>query len=76
MAWTLLTDGARAERRGPDQGATARPDYEAAYSDFFYDDMVIGAERMISVGAVLSSPAVDGETLYFGSWDGQLYAVG
>jgi outer membrane protein assembly factor BamB len=23
----------------------------------------------------LSSPVIDGDTLYFGSWDGQLYAI-
>jgi len=27
-------------------------------------------------GAVLSTPVVDGDTVYFGSWDGQLYAIG
>jgi outer membrane protein assembly factor BamB len=31
---------------------------------------------MMSVGSVLSSPVVDGDTLYFGSTDGQLYAIG
>jgi outer membrane protein assembly factor BamB len=30
---------------------------------------------MMSVGAVLSSPVIDGDTLYVGSWDGQLYAI-
>jgi outer membrane protein assembly factor BamB len=38
--------------------------------------MVIGVDRMLSVGAVLSSPVIDGDTVYFGSWDGQLYALG
>ena len=31
---------------------------------------------MLSTGAVLSSPAIDGATVYFGSFDGQLYAIG
>ena len=31
---------------------------------------------MLSVGAVLSSPVIDGDRVYFGSWDGQLYALG
>jgi outer membrane protein assembly factor BamB len=30
----------------------------------------------MSIGAVLSSPVVAGATLYIGSWDGQLYAIG
>lgn len=40
-----------------------------------YDQLVIAHERMLSVGAVLSTPVVDGDTIYFGSWDGQLYAI-
>jgi len=73
-AWTFSTDGA-----GQNAAALTKPDgtpnYEAAFSDFFYDDMVAGVQRMLSVGAVLSSPVVAGDTLYFGSWDGQLYAL-
>jgi outer membrane protein assembly factor BamB len=30
---------------------------------------------MMSVGAVLSTPVIDGDTVYFGSWDGQVYAI-
>jgi eukaryotic-like serine/threonine-protein kinase len=75
VAWTLVTDGARqnAASLTNTQGA---PDYEAVYGDFFYDDMVSGAKRIFSLGSVVSSPVVAGETVYFGSWDGQLYAVG
>jgi eukaryotic-like serine/threonine-protein kinase len=75
VAWTFQTDGARKN------GSTwtkpdGTPNYEAAFGDFFYDDLIIGVHRMMSVGAVLSSPVIDGDTLYFGSWDGQLYAIG
>lgn len=31
--------------------------------------------RMMSVGAVLSSPAIVGDAVYFGSTDGNLYAL-
>ena len=31
---------------------------------------------MMSVGAVLSTPVIDGDTVYFGSWDGQVHAIG
>jgi len=57
--------------------ADARHDgiYRAAASDSFYDQLVIGMDRMMSVGAVLSTPVIDGDTLYVGSWDGQLYAI-
>ncbi len=54
---------------------TARPNYEAAFSDDFYDDMVAGVSKMMSVGAVLSSPVVVKDALYFGSTDGNLYAL-
>ena len=32
-------------------------------------------DRMMSVGAVLSTPVIDADTVFFGSWDGQLYAL-
>jgi eukaryotic-like serine/threonine-protein kinase len=75
VTWTFATDGeqkngARFTKRD------GTPDYEAAFTDFFYDDLIIGTDRMMSVGAVLSSPVVDGDTLYFGSTDGELYAIG
>jgi len=37
-----------------------------AYIDFY---------RFISVGAIMSSPLVDGSVLFFGSMDGNLYAL-
>ncbi len=37
--------------------------------------MIIGVDRMLSVGAVLSSPAVVDNVVYFGSSDGNLYAL-
>jgi len=74
VAWTFQTDGA--QKNGPAlTKADGSPNYESAFSDFFYDDLVVGANRMMSVGQVLSSPVVDGDTLYFGSTDGQLYAL-
>ena len=38
--------------------------------------MVVGVDKMLSVGAVLSSPTIAGDTIYFGSTDGNLYALG
>jgi len=75
MAWTFQTDGAR-KNGATWTKADGTPNYEAAFSDFFYDDLVVGVYRMMSVGAVVSSPVIDGDTVYFGSWDGQLYAIG
>jgi hypothetical protein len=75
LAWTFQTDGARRNAAALTK-ADGSPNYAAAFHDFFYDDLVVGVDRMMSTGAVLSSPVIDGDTLYFGSWDGQLYAIG
>jgi eukaryotic-like serine/threonine-protein kinase len=74
LAWTFATDGSKKN------GATyTKPDgtanYELAFTDFFYDDMVSGVQKLMTVGAVLSSPVVVGDTVYFGSADGNLYAL-
>jgi len=73
-AWTFQTDGSKAN--GPTYTKPdGTPNYEAAFFDFFYDDMIVGVHKMMSVGAVLSSPVVVGKTIYFGSTDGNLYAL-
>jgi outer membrane protein assembly factor BamB len=74
-AWQFVTDGAHANAAALTK-ADGSPNYEAAFPDFFYDNLVIGTARMMSVGAVLSSPVVDVDTIYFGSMDGNLYAIG
>jgi len=72
--WTFQTDGSR--QNGP---AYTKPDgtpnYQAAFGDFFYEDLVIGVRKMMSVGAILSSPVVVDKVIYFGSTDGNVYAV-
>jgi len=73
-AWSFATDGAQ-QNGAAYTKADGTPNYEAVFTDFFYDDMVSGVQRMMSVGAVLSTPVIDGDTLFFGSWDGQLYAL-
>lgn len=74
VAWTFETDAAK--KNGP---AFTKPDgtpnYEGVYKDFFYDDMVIGTDLFLSVGSILSSPAVVDDVIYVGSTDGNLYAL-
>jgi eukaryotic-like serine/threonine-protein kinase len=74
ILWEFQTDGNRkngAELTKPD----GTPKYEAAFLGDFYDDMVAGLQKMKSVGAIYSSPVpVDG-VLYFGSTDGNVYAL-
>jgi eukaryotic-like serine/threonine-protein kinase len=74
-AWEFVTDGAHANAAALTR-ADGTPNYAAVFPDFFYDNLVIGTARMMSLGAVLSSPVIAGDTIYFGSTDGTLYAIG
>jgi eukaryotic-like serine/threonine-protein kinase len=50
-------------------------DSAALYPDFTLDGMIIGLDRMFSLGSVLSSPVVVDGVVYFGSTDGNVYAI-
>jgi outer membrane protein assembly factor BamB len=73
-AWTFSTDGANQNAAALTQ-KDGDPNYAAAFGDNFYDDLVIGVSKMLSVGAVLSSPVIERDTIYFGSTDGNVYAI-
>src|ERR1051326_5248149 len=74
VAWSFETEASR--RNGPTYtAADGSPNYQAAFFDFFYDDMVSGVQKMMAVGTVLSSPAIVDNTIYFGSADGNVYAL-
>ena len=73
-AWIFQTDGSR-EHGSEYTTADGKPNYDAAFADDFYEDTVIGVRKMMSVGAILSSPVVVGNVLYVGSSDGYLYAL-
>jgi eukaryotic-like serine/threonine-protein kinase len=74
LAWSFDTDGMK--EHGP---AYTKPDgtpnSEVLYRSDFYDDMVAGVDRVMSMGAILSSPVVSGGVVYVGSADGNLYAL-
>ncbi len=74
LAWTFETDASR--ENGPAlTKADGTPNYEAAFVDSFYDNLVTGVNKMMSVGAILSSPVVVNDVIYVGSTDGFLYAL-
>ena len=50
-AWVFQTDGSR-KNGAIYTKADGSPNYEAAFTDFFYDDMVSGVQKMMSVGAI------------------------
>jgi outer membrane protein assembly factor BamB len=72
--WEFATDAARQNAHGylsPD----GKLNQKAIYLFDFYDDMVLAVDRIMSLGSIVSSPAVDGGVIYFGSADGNLYAL-
>jgi outer membrane protein assembly factor BamB len=74
VAWSFQTDGAR-----QNLAALSKPDgttnYEAVFTENFYDNMVLGVYKLFATGAILSSPVIAGDAIYFGSTDGNLYAL-
>ncbi len=73
-AWTFQTDGS-VQNGTTYTNEDGTPNYGAAFTENFYDTMVIGVSKMMTVGAVLSSPVVVGGVIYVGSTDGNLYAL-
>ena len=76
LAWEFQTD---ASKRDPMKvlnadGSLNRGVFAPVFGDF--QDMYVDFYRFISVGAIMSSPAVDGGVVYVGSMDGNLYALG
>jgi eukaryotic-like serine/threonine-protein kinase len=74
QAWIFQTDGAR-QNAATYTKSDGTPKYEAAFSSDFYDDMIVGVDKMLSIGAVLSSPVMVDQVVYVGSSDGNLYAL-
>jgi eukaryotic-like serine/threonine-protein kinase len=73
-AWTFSTDGAKQNSAALTM-KDGDPNYAAAFGDTFYDDLVMGVWKMLSIGAVLSSPVIERDVIYFGSTDGNVYAI-
>lgn len=74
-AWVFQTDASRQFAPGFSNPKDGKTNYEAVIHDFYYDDMVIAVDKLLTVGAFLSSPAVVDKTIYIGSTDGYLYAL-
>jgi outer membrane protein assembly factor BamB len=74
VAWIYQTEGSRRNGRRYTKG-DGTPNYEAAFTDSFYDDLIIGQSKMASLGPILSSPVVADGEVYFGSSDGSVYAL-
>ena len=74
MRWSFETDGSK--QFGPTYTKPdGTPNGPALFRSDFYDDMVAGVERTMSMGSILSSPVVVDKVVYVGSADGNLYAL-
>jgi eukaryotic-like serine/threonine-protein kinase len=74
QVWEFQTDASRENLAGlskPD----GSPDYGKVARGNFYDDLITATDKLHTVGTILSSPVVSGSVVYFGSADGNLYAV-
>ena len=74
IAWEFQTEGAR-ENGALYTEDDGTPKYEAAYAGDFYDDLIVGVRKLMTVGGIYSSPVLVDGVLYFGSTDGYIYAL-
>jgi outer membrane protein assembly factor BamB len=73
-SWTFETDGMK--QHGPTYtNPDGTPNQVKIFRSDFYDDMVSGVDRVMSMGSILGAPVVVGSELYFGSADGNVYAL-
>jgi outer membrane protein assembly factor BamB len=75
LAWAFQTE---ASKKDPmkilnPEGTLNQEAFAPVFGDF--EDMYIDFYRFISIGAIMSSPVVDKGVVYFGSTDGNLYAL-
>jgi len=75
LAWEWQTEASRKDPMKLLQadGTLSQEAFAPVFGDF--EDMYIDLYRFISVGAIVSSPAVDKGVVYFGSMDDNVYAL-
>ena len=74
ISWTFQTEASKqngASFKKPDGSA----DFDTVFASDFYDDLMAGYAKQLTVGPILSSPVIFDATIYFGSTDGNLYAI-
>jgi eukaryotic-like serine/threonine-protein kinase len=75
LAWMFQTESSKADplKLLDTDGGFNREAFAPVFGDF--EDMYLDYYRYISIGGIVSSPVVDRGTVYFGSMDGNLYAI-
>lgn len=75
-AWEFQTDASKKDPfqvLNPDGSLRQESLYAPVFGDF--EDMYLALYKFMSIGAIVSSPVVDKGRVYFGSLDGNLYAI-
>jgi len=74
--WVFETDGAK-QNAAAMTNADGSIKFETVFTATvpFYDEMVLAVHKLFTMGTILSSPVVVGDTVLFGSTDGNLYAL-
>lgn len=74
--WVFETDGAK-KNAAALTNADGSVKWESLFPgpNLFYEDMVLAVNKLFTTGTILSSPVVVGNTIYFGSTDGNVYAL-
>ena len=74
VLWTFETE---ASRRNPGWALTAGREFNSGllFPSMWRDAPIVEVERQFDVGSIFSSPLVVGGVVYFGSNDGNLYAI-
>ena len=76
LAWEFQTDAAKKDPYkilNSDGSLNQEVLYAPVFGDF--EDMYLALYKFMSIGAIVSSPVVDKGKVYFGSMDGNLYAL-
>lgn len=75
LAWSFQTDASKSDPMKVlnADGSLNQGGFTPVFGDF--QDMYIDFYRYVSIGAIMSSPAIDRGVLYVGSMDGNLYAL-
>ena len=75
LAWQFQTEASKKDAMNVvnDDGSFNQEAFAPVFGDF--EDMYLDFYRYISIGGIMSSPAVDQGVVYVGSMDGNLYAL-
>jgi outer membrane protein assembly factor BamB len=75
QAWEFQTEASKKDPLkilNPD-GSLNQDAFVPIFGDF--EDMYVDFSKFVSIGAIMSSPVIDKGVVYFGSMDGNLYAL-